>query len=70
MGYSAAEKYEIIQWVQHSDVSVRQTLVRLASHKSTFHNGLKRYEYYGFEDLADKKPLSQVVWNRIAETHY
>jgi putative transposase len=69
MRYSATEKYEIIQLVQHSDLSVRQTLVRLAIHKSTFYNWLKRYEDWGFEGLSDKKPLPQVVWNRIAETH-
>ncbi len=69
MRYSATEKYEIIQLVQHSDLSVRQTLARLAIHKSTFYNWLKRYEDRGFDGLGDKKPLPQVVWNRIAETH-
>ena len=69
MRYSATEKYEIIQLVQHSDLSVRQTLARLAIHKSTFYNWLKRYEDRGFDGLEDKKPLPQVVWNRIAETH-
>ena len=33
MRYFAAEKYEIIQWVQHSALSIRQTLARLAIHK-------------------------------------
>ena len=36
MRYSASEKYEIIQLVQHSDLSVNRTLARLDIHKSTF----------------------------------
>ena len=36
MRYSATDKYEIIQLVQNSDLSVRQTLARLGIHKSTF----------------------------------
>ena len=32
MRYSAAEKYEIIQLVQQSDLSVKRTLARLDIH--------------------------------------
>jgi hypothetical protein len=39
MRYSATEKYEIIQLVQHSDLSVRQTLARLAIPNQPFTTG-------------------------------
>lgn len=42
MRYSASEKYEIIQLVEQSSLSVKQTLKRLDIHKSTFYNWLKR----------------------------
>ncbi len=35
MRYCATDKYEIIQLVQNSKLSVRQTLDRLSIHKST-----------------------------------
>jgi transposase InsO family protein/transposase-like protein len=69
MRYSASDKYEIIQLVQNSDLSVRQTLARLDIHKSTFYNWLKRYEENGIDGLEDKKPIPQAVWNKIAKEH-
>jgi putative transposase len=69
MRYSAADKYEIIQLVQNSALSVRQTLARLDILKSTFYNWLKRYQENGMDGLEDKKPLPQAVWNRIADEH-
>jgi len=69
MRYSAAEKYEIIQLVQNSNLSVRRTLTRLDIHKSTFYNWLKRYQDNGVDGLEDKKPQPQVLWNKITETH-
>ena len=69
MRYSSADKYEIIQLVQHSALSVRQTLARLDIRKSTFYNWLKRYQENGVDGLEDKKPLPQAVWNRIADEH-
>lgn len=69
MRYSASDKYEIIQLVQNSSLSVRQTLVRLAIHKSTFYNWLKRYDECGIERLVAKKPIPQTVWNKITEDH-
>jgi len=67
--YSAADKYEIIQLVENSDLSMRQTLRRLDIHKSTFYNWLKRYEEDGFDGLEDKKPSPRTVWNKITEDH-
>ena len=69
MRYSASDKYEIIQLVQNSALSARQTLARLDIHKSTFYNWLKRYEENGVDGLEDKKPIPQAVWNKIAEEH-
>ena len=69
MRYSASNKYEIIQLVQNSSLSVRQTLARLDIHKSTFYNWLKRYEENGIDGLEDKKPIPHAVWNKITEDH-
>ncbi len=41
MRYSASEKYEIIQLVERSDLSVRKTLAHLDIHRSTFYNSYK-----------------------------
>jgi putative transposase len=49
MRYSASEKYEIIQLVEQSSLSVRQTLVRLDIHRFTFYIWLKRYRDGGIE---------------------
>ena len=67
MRYSASDKYEIIQLVQNSDLSVRQTLTRLDIHKSTFYNWLKRYQENGIDGLEDKKPSPQSAWNTICD---
>ena len=69
MRYSSSDKYEVIQLVQNSDLSVRQTLVRLDIHKSTFYNWLKRYQEYGIDGLEDKKSAPQSVWNMVCEKH-
>jgi len=38
MRYSATEKYEIIQLVEQSSLTVKQTLERLDIRKSTFYS--------------------------------
>ena len=60
MRYCAADKAEIIQLVENSALSVRQTLVRLDIHKSTFYNWLKRYEEDGMDGLEDKQPRPNI----------
>jgi len=70
MRYSASEKYEIIQLVEQSSLSVKQTLARLDVHKSTFYNWLKRFYDKGVEGLEDKKPAPKTVWNKISNEHY
>ena len=54
MRYSSSEKYEIIQLVQQSNLSVTRTLARLDIHKSTFYNWLGRYHDGGLDALDDK----------------
>jgi len=70
MRYSAFEKYEIIQLVEQSSLSVKQTLARLDIDKSTFYNWLKRFYDKGIEGLEDKKPSLKTVWNKISDEHY
>ena len=69
MRYSASEKYEIIQLVQHSDLSVKRTLARLDIHKSTFYNWLGRYHDGGLDALEDKKPQPSLPWNKVPADH-
>ena len=69
MRFTASEKYELIQLVQDSDLSVRQTLSRLSIHRSTFYGWLKRYDEGGVDALEDRKPEPATVWNRIAPSH-
>lgn len=70
MRYSASEKHEIIQLVEQSSLSVKQTLARLDIHKSTFYNWLKRFYDKGVVGLEDKKPSPKAVWNKISDEHY
>jgi len=69
MRYSAAEKYEIIQLVERSDLPVSKTLAHLDIHKSTFYNWLKRYRDDGVDGLEDIKPVVDLVWNKIPAVH-
>ena len=69
MRYSVPEKYEIIQLVEQSSLSVKQTLARLDINKSTFYAWLKRYRDGGLEGLEDRKPSPGTVWNKISESH-
>jgi transposase-like protein len=56
MRYSPAEKMEIIQLVEHSNRSIRQTLAELDLPRSTFYDWYSKYQEEGFDGLADKKP--------------
>ena len=67
MRYSASEKFEIIRLVEQSNLSVRQTLLRLGIRKSTFYNWLKRYQSGGIDGLEDQKNCSRLIWNRLSE---
>lgn len=67
MRYSSSEKFEIIRLVEQSSLSVRQTLLRLDIHKSTFYNWLKRYQESGINGLEDRKPIPRQVWNKLPQ---
>jgi putative transposase len=69
MRYSASEKYEIIQLVERSDLSVRKTLAHLDIHRSTFYNWLQRYRDGGVDGINDRRPVTDSVWNKIPEKH-
>jgi transposase InsO family protein len=69
MRFTASEKYELIQLVQDSDLSVRKTLERLSINRSTFYGWLERYEADGLAGLSDKPAKPGRVWNRISEEH-
>jgi putative transposase len=70
MRYSAAEKYEVIQLVERSDLSVRKTLAYLDIHRSTFYNWLQRYRDWGVDGLNDRRPDTGYAWNKIPEKHH
>ena len=65
MRYCASEKFEIIRLVEQSNLSVRQTLLRLGIRRSTFYNWLKRYLLNGIDGLDDRKPCPGSVWNKL-----
>jgi len=69
MRYSASEKYEIIQLVERSDLSVIKTLAHLDIHRSTFYNWLQRYRDEGVDGLNDMKPVTGSAWNKIPAVH-
>lgn len=69
MKYLASEKYEIIRLVEGASLPVRKTLRQLDIHKSTFYNGLKRYQEHGVDGLEDRKPTKTVAWNQIPQGH-
>ena len=69
MRFSASEKYELIQLVQNSDLSVRKTLDRLSINRSTFYGWLKRYETDGLAGLSDKPAKPGRIWNKISQEH-
>ena len=52
MRYKASEKREIIELVENSSLSVRQTLDQLGIPKSTFYGWYERYREGGDEALA------------------
>lgn len=51
MRYSPAEKMEIIHLVEHSNLSIRQTLAELDLPRSTFYDWYRKYQEEGFEGL-------------------
>ena len=67
MRYSQTEKMEIIRLVEASQLSVKRTLQELGVSRSTFYDWYCRYLEYGYEGLADRKPMAGKFWNKIPE---
>ena len=69
MRFSQAEKMEIIQIVQNSELGVNRTLKELGIHKSTFYQWYGKYQDKGYDGLAPKKRAINSQWNRIPDIH-
>lgn len=67
MRYSPAEKMEIIQLVEGSELPVKQTLHELAVPRSTFYEWYRRYQDHGYEGLQPQARQQTQFWNRIPD---
>ena len=68
MRYPASQKMEIIQLVENSHLSAKQTLDRLGIPRTTFYRWYDRYLEEGFDGLEDKTASHTNIWNRIPDT--
>ena len=68
MHYSQAEKMEIIDLVESSELSVKRTLEELGMARSTFYDWYQRYQTGGPEALMDRPTQPHRFWNRIPES--
>ena len=67
MRYSASEKLEIIQLVEDSHLSARQTLAKIGIPRTTFYRWYDRYLQRDEAGLQDQSPKAEHVWNRIPD---
>tara|TARA_B110000196_G_scaffold41725_1_gene31966 strand:- start:75 stop:1055 length:981 start_codon:yes stop_codon:yes gene_type:complete len=67
MRYFASEKLEIIDLVEGSHLSARQTLAMLGIPRTTFYRWYDRYLMRGEAGLEDQSPKPKHVWNRIPD---
>ena len=67
MRYPASEKLEIIDLVEGSHLSARQTLAKLGIPRTTFYRWYNRYLQRGEAGLRDQSPKPKHVWNRIPD---
>jgi len=67
MRYSVSEKLEIIDLVEGSHLSARQTLAKLGIARTTFYRWYDRYLQRGDAGLKDQSPKPHRVWNRIPD---
>src|ERR1700730_7492913 len=67
MRYSASEKFEIIELVEQSSLSMRRTLAPIGIPRSTFYEWYSRYQEGGIEALEDGKPRPRRIWNKIPD---
>src|SRR5262249_23041666 len=64
---SASEKFEIIELVEQSSLSIRRTLAPIGIPRSTFYDWYSRYQEGGIEALEDGKPRPRRIWNKIPD---
>src|SRR6185436_17828278 len=67
MRYSASEKFEIIELVEQSSLSIRRTLAPIGIPRSTFYDWYSRYQEGGIEALVDGKPRPRRICNKIPD---
>src|SRR5262245_59524752 len=67
MRYSASEKFDIIELVEQSSLSIRRTLAPIGIPRSTFYDWYSRYQEGGIEALEDGKPRPRRIWNKIPD---
>ena len=67
MRYSASEKFEIIELVEQSSLSIPRTLAPIGIPRSTFYDWYSRYQDGGIEALEDGKPRPRRIWNKIPD---
>src|SRR5262249_30364425 len=67
MRYSASEKFEIIELVERSSLSIRRTLAPIGIPRSTFYDWYGRYQEGGIEALVDGKPRPRRVWKKMPD---
>src|SRR5258708_2164864 len=67
MRYSASEKFEIIELVEQSSLSIPRTLAPIGIPRSTFSDWYSRYQEGGIEALEDGKPRPRRIWNKIPD---
>ena len=67
MRFSAAEKQEIIQLVDNSDLGVNRTLRELGIHKSTFYKWYRAYTDKGIDGLQPAQRGNRQQWNTIPQ---
>lgn len=68
MRHTPEEKLEIIRLVEHSELSITQTLKEMDIPRSTFYDWYRQYLEDGPPGLVDQKPGPQQFWNRIPES--
>jgi putative transposase len=69
MRYAASEKLEIIELVEGSHLSARQTLAKLGLPRTTFYRWYDRYLLRGEAGLQDQSPKPKHVWNRLVNAN-
>jgi transposase InsO family protein len=68
MRYSAAEKRDVIHLVEHSELSIRQTLEELGVPRSTFYRWYRRFPEDGPRGLELQPPQNKRFWNKIPDS--